>query len=228
MFKWVGGDPGRKAIKAENQSPELATLSKIRYDISNGYDIIGDPIGGSGPALLRRPEPDHNRLSRSAAMDRSPSHKQLRRSTLHERVIDAILARHPNAQRLGFGKALRKLFDLEGWRPGVIPDAFIIDPIAKKVTAFEVEVSSWLSDRQYAGYADVWWQADGEEWTLEIITVDGNGMVTSHVDGKMIALNRLAVEALKNPETSERRLAETRALMAEFAKIQQELLNEPE
>lgn len=150
-------------------------------------------------------------------------------TTEHGNVISAILRQHPSAQTKRFGRALCKALaaDDPEWempRPTIIPDAFMIDVAGKSVTTFEVEVTSWLGERQLANYAELWWALDDCEWHLEILTVDGSGVVTSRMDVESIALQRLRVEASRAIEPqSARRISETRALMEEFVRLNPDL-----
>jgi hypothetical protein len=145
----------------------------------------------------------------------------------HQAVVQAILDRHQNAKAKGFYAALRRALaeqdpdlELEPHDVCVIPDAFITDSIAKVVTAFEVVVTSGLGARQFVAYSELWWVLDEYEWTLEIVTVDGQGVVVSRTNVQGIAFQRLKLEALRSIEKpSERRIAEIQAIMREFMEL---------
>jgi len=139
----------------------------------------------------------------------------------HRRIVANILREHPSAKTKKFYRELGSVIGDDWWPPDlrIIPDAFLIDAETKSVTTFEVEISNSLGDAQYNAYSELWWALDEYEWTLKVVTVDRHGVTTSIIDMMSVALSRMVAEAALYPETSERRITETKRLMEEFVRI---------
>lgn len=93
---------------------------------------------------------------------------------LHEALVASL--EHGGARTDGFRAALAEHVSdwvIGDWRR--VPDAYVIDPKARVVTVYEVEVGRPLDGERIIGYADLWFGLDCEFWTLQLITVDRFG-----------------------------------------------------
>ena len=100
----------------------------------------------------------------------------------HTEIIDALCA-VDGVRRAGFRDALRQRSpDLlhacseRGYRLDIIPDAFWIDDETGVVLAFEVEVTSPLTEAKFERYSDLYWVLDEDYYSLHIVTVDRRGV----------------------------------------------------
>lgn len=97
--------------------------------------------------------------------------------TLHTGLIAGVLAAHPGALTRGFMRTLRTMFpDDPEDEIRIVPDAFLVDAPAKRVTAFEVEVTSAMSPGKLDAYSSIAWWLDSECWTFEVVAVGRNGL----------------------------------------------------
>jgi hypothetical protein len=124
-----------------------------------------------------------------------------RRQSLHEAIIDRLIAATPGAKRFRFKQSIldavagkhgdhtpiaaegsddptetyvdchRCLMNEEA---GDLPrpDAFTIDAARMEVTAYEVEVTHRVDHDRVSQYADLWWLLDEDYWMLRLVVVD--------------------------------------------------------
>ena len=57
----------------------------------------------------------------------------------------------------------------------LVPDAFVINDTKREVTAFEVEVTTPLSNERHRLYTDLFFLLDEYYWTLKLINIDDRG-----------------------------------------------------
>lgn len=66
--------------------------------------------------------------------------------------------------------------------PALIPDAYKIDRASRTVDAYEVEVTSPVTEDKLDRFAALAWELDGEEWDLRLFIVNRFGHVSPPVD----------------------------------------------
>lgn len=112
-----------------------------------------------------------------------------RMTDLHKVEIANVLADYPDAQTEGFPAAQRNLWlemggdEEEIPRSDFRPDAYLIDHVAKEVVLFEVEITSFMTERKCAQLGYYWFEWDAEDahdWLPVLITVDRHGARTRH------------------------------------------------
>lgn len=111
-------------------------------------------------------------------------------SSPHDRLIAGILASNPNAKTTGFLHALRTLRKasymrwMARYQPewfqhvALIPDAYIIDEQAKRVTVFEAVCSNEISADKMNRLIDIAMALDEDRWDLHVVRVDRFGAKT--------------------------------------------------
>ena len=120
---------------------------------------------------------------------------------VHEIAVARILAANPEAKTRRLMKAIRDA--VEPWQRedftslAAIPDAFIVDPINRLVTLFEVEVTHPVSEYKMQLYGDLWWGIDGNDWDMLLIKVDGEGRETAVIDMGDYVTEKLVSDARK-------------------------------
>jgi hypothetical protein len=90
----------------------------------------------------------------------------------------------------------------EGMGTGkIVPDAYVVDAERMEVIAYEVEVTSPVTEFKLEKYINWWWALDEEYWSLRLIIVDRFG------NHKEVDLFRMSVD----PHADEGHLNELRA-----------------
>lgn len=157
-----------------------------------------------------------------------------RSESLHERIIDRLVASIPGAQRYRFKQAVldavwgqcgsheTKLADESDSTSTYVecercefsecfgdvprPDAFVIDKENREVIAYEVEVTHQVSVDRALQYADLFWVIDEEYWLVRLVVVD-RFENRSEVD--VLATEWSAL----NPNITDEQIAAYRAIM---------------
>jgi hypothetical protein len=80
---------------------------------------------------------------------------------------------------------------------GVIPDAFIVDPVREVALAFEVEAGHPVSSNKMKRYGDIFWYLDDCGWRFSVITTDKFGNKTASVNMGEYEARRLVRDARK-------------------------------
>lgn len=108
----------------------------------------------------------------------------------HDSLIAGILAANPSAKTTGFLAALRKLpgADYMHWMAAeqpewfrhvaVIPDAYMVDADAKRVTVFEAVCAHEITTDKFDRLTDIAMALDEDRWDLHLIRVDRFGSTT--------------------------------------------------
>ncbi len=124
----------------------------------------------------------------------------LRKDSLHEQIIDRLIARVPGARRFKFKQCVLdavwgkcgshetkqaddgdeestyedcdRCFFSEQIGDAPRPDAFVIDTENREVIVYEVEVTHQVSTARALQYADLFWVIDEEYWLVRLIVVD--------------------------------------------------------
>ena len=93
----------------------------------------------------------------------------------HKQLVAQLLAQEPTARTTLFMQAVHTII---GYTLGYTmkPDAWSLDMIGSKVTAYEIECSSAITPKKMADYIDLWWAFDFIEWEFELVTYDHNGV----------------------------------------------------
>jgi hypothetical protein len=98
------------------------------------------------------------------------------------------------AQTKGFAKSVASAIELENLDPvyiDLVPDAYLIDASKKVVTCFEVERFSHCTENKMGKYAELWFELDCDDWTLELFISNTTAQTISRANLANIWLERL-------------------------------------
>lgn len=104
--------------------------------------------------------------------------------SLHQELIDLLVAQDPRMRTRGFRRAAAAAS--ETFRTCIengcecsatpVPDAYLIDEEQQTIWVFEVEVTNGLSTENLDRYRAMFWSVDGDYWQLQVVVVDKYGV----------------------------------------------------